>query len=829
MKCASNILSYSAVLLLCLVSLPGVVVAQNWGAFATISTSMGVQPGRLCVGEASRGDVGCPAYAPYVDATNGNIGIGTSTPLTRLDISSTGHFRVYENGAFESYRPITAAGSFLTAVRSDTDGIFSIRGNGSVGVALQNSAIPSTTLHVSGTIRIADSGEPCDANRAGAIRYRAGTFEFCSGSLWQSLSVVAAALAASDRIVSSTTAAVVANQSGGTVSFTLGGTAGAAYMHPTLGLVGPGVSTTGSISATQGYIGNRLAIGGNAPSWIPEKSLYVANKIYVDEYVHASDFAVLNPNGGYHFDDWTTNIKGNRNHLAVTVASTPLLYGLPVGLGVLKQTPVTALDVSGTLRIANGGEACTSTLLGAIRYTSSTFHACRNGTAWETLMIGTSGADTDRITSGTTRVTANGTGYISLTTGGVTTGYFDTAGRLIVPGVGVGTANPAAHLEVSGTIAISARNTWPMLMVQSINPSYPPSIVASTTRNWAALQANDIVGTTSYRGHVGEVANITGIATAAHTAASTPGAMLFETTSPGSIWAQERMRITASGTIGIGTTAPASALDVSGTIRSADNKTTGAVYGIYGQVASTSGYGLFGLAYATTGVTYGAYGEARSSNGMGVFGYNNATTGNAYGVVGQSRSTSGYGVFGYVSSTTGTNFGVVGQSPSINGRGVFGYANAASGYGIGVIGESNSPNGYGIWSEGQAYVNGNLTVTGAATATAFNQSSDARLKTNIATSGGLAVVEKLRGVTFDWKKSGRPSAGVIAQEVERVMPSAIGTDMQGMKTVNYDQLVAPLIEAVKELNERVRTLEAENDKLQDMRHDFEALKAHVAR
>jgi cytoskeletal protein CcmA (bactofilin family) len=59
---------------------------------------------------------------------------------------------------------------------------------------------------------------------------------------------------ATDRITSSTTAAVIANQSGGTVSFTLGGTAGAAYLHPTLGLVAPGVSTTGPISATAGWI-----------------------------------------------------------------------------------------------------------------------------------------------------------------------------------------------------------------------------------------------------------------------------------------------------------------------------------------------------------------------------------------------------------------------------------------------------------------------------------------------------------------------------------------------------------------------------------------------
>jgi hypothetical protein len=63
-----------------------------------------------------------------------------------------------------------------------------------------------------------------------------------------------------DRITSSTTAAVIANESGGTVSFTLGGTAGAAYLHPTLGLVVGGVSATGPISASRVFAGTNLQL-----------------------------------------------------------------------------------------------------------------------------------------------------------------------------------------------------------------------------------------------------------------------------------------------------------------------------------------------------------------------------------------------------------------------------------------------------------------------------------------------------------------------------------------------------------------------------------------
>lgn len=49
--------------------------------------------------------------------------------------------------------------------------------------------------------------------------------------------------------------------------------------------------------------------------------------------------------------------------------------------------------------------------------------------------------------------------------------------------------------------------------------------------------------------------------------------------------------------------------------------------------------------------------------------------------------------------------------------------------------------------------------------------------------------------------------GVIAQEVERVFPELVTTDEHGRKRVDYIGLVAPLIEAVKELDERVRALE----------------------
>jgi hypothetical protein len=57
--------------------------AQDWGKLATISTTMGVSASRLCVGEASRGDIGCPAYAPSL-TTAGDISISGNVSANKF-------------------------------------------------------------------------------------------------------------------------------------------------------------------------------------------------------------------------------------------------------------------------------------------------------------------------------------------------------------------------------------------------------------------------------------------------------------------------------------------------------------------------------------------------------------------------------------------------------------------------------------------------------------------------------------------------------------------------------------------------------------------------
>ena len=109
-------------------------------------------------------------------------------------------------------------------------------------------------------------------------------------------------------------------------------------------------------------------------------------------------------------------------------------------------------------------------------------------------------------------------------------------------------------------------------------------------------------------------------------------------------------------------------------------------------------------------------------------------------------------------------------------------------------------------------VNG-VTATGVVTATDFNSTSDAKLKTNVQViSDPLDKIVRIDGVSFNWIENNKPSMGVIADNIEEVLPELVSdTDP---KTVNYNGLIGLLIEVVKDqqtqinsLNERLSQLE----------------------
>ena len=97
------------------------------------------------------------------------------------------------------------------------------------------------------------------------------------------------------------------------------------------------------------------------------------------------------------------------------------------------------------------------------------------------------------------------------------------------------------------------------------------------------------------------------------------------------------------------------------------------------------------------------------------------------------------------------------------------------------------------------YFNAN---TGILSATAFNNLSDENLKKNVVgLQDGLSIINNIRPVEFEWKDSGLKSYGVIAQEIEKIIPDLVQTGTN--KSVNYDGIIAFLIKAVQELSEKV--------------------------
>jgi hypothetical protein len=110
----------------------------------------------------------------------------------------------------------------------------------------------------------------------------------------------------------------------------------------------------------------------------------------------------------------------------------------------------------------------------------------------------------------------------------------------------------------------------------------------------------------------------------------------------------------------------------------------------------------------------------------------------------------------------------------------------------------------------------NLTSTGVYTAAAFTPASDAALKSHVRPiTHALAAVLKLRGVRYRRTFGDRSETlGLIAQEVTPIFPELVGEtkgprlDDPAFKTLDYMALTAPIIEAIRELNARLTTLEA---------------------
>ena len=105
-------------------------------------------------------------------------------------------------------------------------------------------------------------------------------------------------------------------------------------------------------------------------------------------------------------------------------------------------------------------------------------------------------------------------------------------------------------------------------------------------------------------------------------------------------------------------------------------------------------------------------------------------------------------------------------------------------------------------TKNSTFTGDDLTVQGD-----INSISDVRTKENIVTvESGLDLVSQLRGVWYNKIGEEDRKVGVIAQEVEKVLPEVVSTDGDGMKAVDYGKMVGVLIEAIKELKQEIKEL-----------------------
>ena len=98
--------------------------------------------------------------------------------------------------------------------------------------------------------------------------------------------------------------------------------------------------------------------------------------------------------------------------------------------------------------------------------------------------------------------------------------------------------------------------------------------------------------------------------------------------------------------------------------------------------------------------------------------------------------------------------------------------------------------------------------TGTLSATIFTSLSDQTAKTNIQIiTNATETIKQIDGVSFNWKDNNKKSYGVIAQNIEKILPDLV-EENSGIKSVNYLGIIGFLIEAVKELDARLNVLES---------------------
>ena len=108
------------------------------------------------------------------------------------------------------------------------------------------------------------------------------------------------------------------------------------------------------------------------------------------------------------------------------------------------------------------------------------------------------------------------------------------------------------------------------------------------------------------------------------------------------------------------------------------------------------------------------------------------------------------------------------------------------------------------------YNAGNIvgSITCTTSATAYNTTSDGRLKDVTGSARGLEVINELNPVSYNWKADGKADEGLIAQEVLDIVPNAVSGSEEDMYQMDYSKLVVHLVAGMKEQQTLIESLMA---------------------
>ena len=347
----------------------------------------------------------------------------------------------------------------------------------------------------------------------------------------------------------------------------------------------------------------------------------------------------------------------------------------------------------------------------------------------------------------------------------------------------------------------------------------------------------------------------------------------FNTNDVNNATANERMRLTPTGNLGVGTSTPTVKLEVNGDIKSTN-------IGISGFITHNGDSGTFmGWSADDTNVFYTAGNERLRIDASGNLGVGTQTptaritladhTTAAGGIKFRSAASS-VSLYSQGSGTLTTN-----GSFNVGARVRIAGGNAASDPDVGLsqtggigftrvstndiafitsssermrlnaagdllIGTTGTPNGTSVYGSGFIASGNNRMILKLASSntsssglvdffnpnglvgfistsgssTAYNTSSDYRLKEDLQDFKGLDLVSKIPVYDFKWKSDESRSYGVMAHELEEVLPQAVtgDKDAEKMQSVDYSKIVPLLVKSIQELSAKLEALECQCEK-----------------